>query len=173
MRKEIQKLLSGFICAALVITSLPGTVKAGEMGDPPLLVEEDSSMLVPLPPIIGAAESEVESGQNAVEFITADEDFTIDEIEIATVANALKAGLLSTDGDFVINGMTLVQYTGSATTVVIPDGVERIDDRVFYGNRFIEEVIIPDSVISLGRDVFAQTYNLRKIVIGAGLISID
>ena len=178
MRKRIRKLLSCFICASMVITSMPGTAKAGETGEPPLSGEQDGSVSISSQSMTNVDDQEIEAGQMAGEFIAEDEGFAIDETGIATVANALKAGqnginLLSTNDDFEIDGTTLVKYTGSDTTVVIPDGIEKIDDRVFCKNNYIEEVVIPDSVTTLGIDVFYDTTRLKKITIGAGLANIE
>ncbi len=48
--------------------------------------------------------------------------------------------------DFAIEKGVLKKYTGSETSVTIPDSVIKIDQFAFYGNRVIKEITIPKSV---------------------------
>ena len=89
---------------------------------------------------------------------------------------------------FYING-TLV------TDIVIPDGFEEVNDRVFdsykahytivlpnsiktigygafYNSGGLHEIVIPDSVTTIGQEAFCYNLNLTSIVLGKGLTSI-
>jgi uncharacterized repeat protein (TIGR02543 family) len=49
-------------------------------------------------------------------------------------------------------------------TYQVHDGVEVIFDQAFFGNRFLEEVTIKNSVLSIGDYAFAYNYNLEKVI---------
>ena len=51
--------------------------------------------------------------------------------------------------DFIIPGSALYKYRGKDKKVIIPDGVKSISFGAFEANEFIEEVVIPESVISV------------------------
>lgn len=76
------------------------------------------------------------------------------------------------DSDFVIERyhylgsdretVTLMQYTGNADVVVVPDGVEDIGEAAFHG-KTMTEVILPDSVKNIGYEAFSDCPNLKTI----------
>lgn len=51
----------------------------------------------------------------------------------------------------------------------IPDGITKIDDRVFYNNDKITEVRLPSSIEEIGSETFAQCSVLKKITLPYGL----
>ena len=64
--------------------------------------------------------------------------------------------------------VTITGYTGSATELEIPSviggrSVTTIADRAFAGCTTLEEVMIPESVTSMGTHVFELCYNLREV----------
>ena len=99
----------------------------------------------------------------------------------------------SSVSDFQMNGTTLVRYTGTAQTVSVPASVKVIADGAFAGNTQMEtlkfegsnletisyqafanctslkEVVLPDSLISLGNAAFSYCTALTKIEFGNGL----
>lgn len=58
------------------------------------------------------------------------------------------------------------------TTLVIPDGVECIPERAFYGCTSITEIKIPDGVTSIGAYAFYGCTSITEIKIPAGVTSI-
>lgn len=69
------------------------------------------------------------------------------------------------DKDFVIDGDTLVKYIGKNKVVEIPNGIRELESCAFWDNQYIEEVILPESLINLGGDTFYNCQNLKKITI--------
>jgi len=65
--------------------------------------------------------------------------------------------------DFEINGTTLIGYSGSATSIIIPDGITHIGNRAFMGQQ-LTDITIPDSVISIGFTSFWHN-QLTNVVI--------
>ena len=66
------------------------------------------------------------------------------------------------------NTVTITKYTGSASSVTIPDGVTSIGDRAFYDCESLTSVTIPDSVTSIGGGPFAACDQLTEIRVSAG-----
>lgn len=58
-------------------------------------------------------------------------------------------------------------------TVIISDGVKRIEEYAFYYCAALESVSVPDSVAYIGEAAFAQCHSLKSVEIGKGVISID
>ncbi|WP_426350054.1 leucine-rich repeat protein [Alloiococcus sp. CFN-8] len=57
-------------------------------------------------------------------------------------------------GSFVINGTTLVSYTGQEAIVNVPEGVTAIADNAFNNNDYIKVVNLPESVETIGYRAF-------------------
>ncbi len=57
------------------------------------------------------------------------------------------------------------KYTGNSKKVIIPEGVTELEICLFWDNQFIEEAILPNSLINIGGDTFYNCKNLKKIVI--------
>ncbi|MBO6081850.1 MAG: leucine-rich repeat protein [Bacteroidales bacterium] len=82
----------------------------------------------------------------------------------------------SEDGLYLIDDKTvLAAALGSieeGATIVIPDGIESIDDYAFAGCKNLTEVIIPGSVKSIGRYAFYECSNLTEVSIPESVESI-
>ena len=79
------------------------------------------------------------------------------------------------DGDlYSKDGTVLVQYAigKNATEFVVPDGVTRLAECVFYGCKNLERVEMPDTVTSIGGYAFRECGELTGVVIGGGVTSI-
>ena len=57
---------------------------------------------------------------------------------------------MSTASDFVIENGVLIKYVGPGGDVIIPDGVTSIEKSAFYGCQSLTNIVIPDSVKSIG-----------------------
>lgn len=67
---------------------------------------------------------------------------------------------MSNTNDFIINGDTLVKYTGTGGKVVIPEGVKKIASSAFWLG-FLESettIMIPDSVQIIEKEAFGYTF---------------
>lgn len=69
--------------------------------------------------------------------------------------------------DFEIYNDELVFYNGKEKVVKVPEGIKTIAASAFWNNVFIEEVILPESLVQLGGDCFYCCYNLKKVNIPA------
>lgn len=74
--------------------------------------------------------------------------------------------------NWVIEGTTVVRYTGVKANVRIPDGVESIGSSAFYQCESLVSVTIPDSVESIGEYAFQKCQKLESVTIGNGVKSI-
>lgn len=70
------------------------------------------------------------------------------------------------------DGKRLVKYSGTATDVTVPDGVEIIGDNAFSGNKKITKVTLPTSVKVLEGYAFNGCTKLATVEGGDGLMSI-
>lgn len=66
-----------------------------------------------------------------------------------------------------VSGNTLVRYTGDDREIVIPDGISEIGKNVFYGNKKITSVIIPNRIEKIGSRAFSHCTALRTVRIAA------
>ena len=73
---------------------------------------------------------------------------------------------------FVIEDGVLKEYTGTATDMVIPEGVTSIDQSAIIDNTKITSIVFPESLRSIGDSAFAGFYALEKIHIPKGVESI-
>ncbi len=90
----------------------------------------------------------------------------VSEENITNIASAAETG-------FVIdNNGILTKYTGTDTSVIIPDGVTSIGDRAFFNCTSANTIIIPDSVTNIGERVFWGCKNLEEITIPDSVTSI-
>lgn len=71
--------------------------------------------------------------------------------------------------DFHMEGTTLVDYTGTASNVSIPDTVEVIGRSAFENNTVVKNVTIPKSVKKIEEYAFWGCQNLESVVIEKGL----
>lgn len=96
------------------------------------------------------------------------------------------------NSDFQIDKTKLVKYTGTATSVSIPDTIKTIGAEAFAGNTtitsisigknvteieygafkdcsYLNNVSLPDSLITLGNAVFSNNTSLKKIILPKNL----
>ena len=71
----------------------------------------------------------------------------------------------STATDFQLNGTTLVKYTGTATTVSVPDSVRIIGEEAFADNTYMTSVKLPASLEKISYAAFSGCNNLKSVVI--------
>lgn len=74
-----------------------------------------------------------------------------------------------TKGDYVIDGGTLVSYTGTENDITVPLGITEIGKDAFSGNNYLQTVYIPDEVTTIDYAAFENCKNLQKVVIGDGV----
>lgn len=74
--------------------------------------------------------------------------------------------------DFQIENGELVEYTGKGGDVMIPDSVTSIGDRAFYDCHRLTSISIPDSVTSIGKEVFSNCSSPTSISIPDSVTSI-
>ena len=77
------------------------------------------------------------------------------------------------DGNFQMNGNTLVKYSGTDKSVIIPDYVTAIGTNAFTKNTRLETVYFPESVTTIGPGAFEYCLNLKTISLPKSLVSID
>lgn len=65
-------------------------------------------------------------------------------------------------GDWLVINDILVDYAGKDASVIIPNGIKRINEYAFSWNRDIKSVVIPDSVEYIGHSAFSCR-NLKDI----------
>ncbi len=66
-----------------------------------------------------------------------------------------------------LEGVVLLRYIGKGQEIILPAEIEgfpvqRIEGRAFYSTN-VKTVVIPDSVVSMGREAFAQCSNLVSV----------
>lgn len=76
------------------------------------------------------------------------------------------------DGFCVVGDGVLLKYTGSGTSIKIPDNIKYISD-AFLGNEMLVEVKIGDNTEIIGRDAFAECSALNMVVISPSVKFID
>ncbi len=76
---------------------------------------------------------------------------------------------MSNIADFVIEENILEKYTGNEAVVEIPGGVTEIGKYAFAGNKTMTELIMPDSVVTIGENAFEKCVKLKKITFSRNL----
>ncbi|MBQ6288274.1 MAG: leucine-rich repeat domain-containing protein [Clostridia bacterium] len=76
------------------------------------------------------------------------------------------------DGDFTIEGTTLVKYNGVAREVTVPDGIEKLEAEAFEQSD-VTKVILPESLKEIGHHCFYACSQLREITLPASLTGLE
>jgi hypothetical protein len=78
------------------------------------------------------------------------------------------------NGDYVLRGTVLVQYTGRDTALTIPESlrITEIGDAAFSHSR-LTDITIPKSVKKIGIGAFASCYSLKNVTFENGIEVID
>ena len=76
---------------------------------------------------------------------------------------------LSDDNGFLIFRNSLFAYNGSASDVVIPTGIKKIEPWAFNCCQSVVSITIPDSVAEIGKNAFYQCGQLTKVTLPEGL----
>ncbi len=80
---------------------------------------------------------------------------------------------LKMDSDGSSKSYNIKSYKGNDEVVVIPSQIKNVDvigiNKVFYGNKNIKAIVIPDTVNSISRDAFKECENLEIVVFGNGI----
>lgn len=91
----------------------------------------------------------------------------------------VKAESTSSPSDFIIEDGILVKYTGTATNVIVPEGVTQIggrgyaEDNGFIENHNITSITLPDSLTTIGVFAFYMCTDLTKIDIPENVTTIE
>ena len=71
----------------------------------------------------------------------------------------------SVSTDFQLDGTTLVKYTGTATTVSVPDSVKVIGEEAFADNTYMTSVKLPANLEKISYAAFSGCNNLKSVTI--------
>ena len=75
------------------------------------------------------------------------------------------------EGDFLMDGSTLVRYIGQSEYVRVPDGVINIGAEAFHNARVVS-VELPDSVTEIREDAFSGCEHLERVRLSTRLLVI-
>lgn len=84
----------------------------------------------------------------------------------------LSCDVLNSDSGFIIAGNNLLSYSGTETTVCIPEGIKVIAEAAFYRSDIIE-VYIPEGVTTIRKDAFCMAKSLKKVSLSSTVTTIE
>ena len=76
------------------------------------------------------------------------------------------------DSDFIIEGKTLVKYTGMGGEVTVPDGIEVLDKEAFQSSN-VTKVNLPETVKEIRSHCFFSCSSLKEITLPASLEGLE
>ena len=76
------------------------------------------------------------------------------------------------DGDFTIEGTTLVKYNGPGGEVTVPDGIERLEKEAFQDSA-VTRVNLPETLKEIGHHCFYSCRQLAEITLPASLTGLE
>lgn len=80
---------------------------------------------------------------------------------------------VSADGDFQMEGSKLVKYTGTSSSVAIPDSVTTVGVNAFTKNTNLKVVYFPDTVTTIEAGAFEYCLNLEAVKLPSSLRTIE
>lgn len=86
--------------------------------------------------------------------------------ETITIPLSFNGGVVNSVGSRFLEGNTTVKK------VIIPDGIDTIDNEAFAENEYVEEVEIAGSVFNLGTRMFYRCTALKKVTFNEGITEI-
>lgn len=92
-----------------------------------------------------------------------------DKTENGKAGDGVGIGLTITVNGMEIKDGVLTKYTKNETHIVIPHGVTRIDDGVFFRCSHLQSIVFPESLTHIGNYVFMGCTNLKTVVLPKGL----
>lgn len=81
--------------------------------------------------------------------------------------------LLKNDNGVVYAGNIVLDFDNTVAMVTIREGTRIIADGAFSNSTKLRSIVIPDSVINIGRRVFKSCSNLQNVTLGEGISEID
>ena len=75
--------------------------------------------------------------------------------------------------DFIIKNGTLKKYRGTSSSVVIPNGVTKIDKDAFWGCDSIKSITVPNSVTEIGSGAFSNCNELESLTVLADNVELE
>jgi hypothetical protein len=88
------------------------------------------------------------------------------EIRLDVISNS---PLFTVKNNVLCEGNRLISYWGTVEYMEIPDGIEEIGDRAFWGAS-IKTIKLPASLKTVGEDCFYWTESLEKFIVPIGEI---
>lgn len=99
-------------------------------------------------------------------------------LDHSVFANAVPATASDFDYQLLdsLEGVVLLRYTGKAQEIILPQEIEdfpvqRIEGRAFYSTN-VKTVVIPDSITTMGREVFSRCSSLVSVRLSSALRTI-
>ena len=105
------------------------------------------------------------------ELISGRDKITMDEVFRRIYEDEETENDIPKDG-FIIDSNVLIKYCGEGGDVVIPDGVISIGKDAFNGSDKLNTITIPSSVTSIGEFAFYGCGELTSVTMLSGVISI-